>query len=210
MKRRVGKHMAPSKTPKALKQIRLLLIVIVALIFIFNIKGIFAYFIDTDTIENIFTVNAQSTYTVTFNANDGTGIMQPQVITYNVGTNLTPNSFTRTGYIFMGWNTSQDGTGTEYMDEQSVTNIGDTTLYAQWHTNDFNVTFCYGDESFVGTNYINTDIPLFNTDNIHRNFEVSLSISNFQYLSGQNQNRNVFLCNQYERRRSISRNCISI
>ena len=82
---------------------------------------------------------ASAGYTVSFNANGGTGAMSDQSIPVGVATNLTSNSFTRTGYEFAGWNTAADGFGTSYTDAQSVTNLalpGRTiTLYAQWQKN---------------------------------------------------------------------------
>ena len=58
--------------------------------------------------------------------------MGSQAISYNVATALNANSFTKTGYNFIGWNTETNGTGTTYTNGQSVTNIGDRTLYAQY------------------------------------------------------------------------------
>jgi len=72
-------------------------------------------------------------YTVTFNANGGTGTMSPQTFTASVGKNLSTNNFTRTGYNFAGWNTSSEGTGTYYSDRQSITVNSNMTLYAMWN-----------------------------------------------------------------------------
>ena len=169
---------------------------------------ILAYFIDLKTLDNSFIIDAD--YTVSFSSNTGIGTMLNQEISYNVGTSLNKNTFTKEGYNFIGWNTEADGTGASYIDEDNVTNIGDVTLYAQWEEKKYDITYFFGDERFVGTNYINTDIPLFNESNFNRDFEVSLSLNNFVYLSGQNQDRNVFICNQYERSSSISRFCVFI
>ncbi|MBR1735515.1 MAG: InlB B-repeat-containing protein, partial [Firmicutes bacterium] len=89
--------------------------------------------------ENM-TITAQltaNTYTVKFNANDGTGTMNDQSFTYDTAQNLTKNAFTRELYTFSGWNTQADGKGTSYTDEESVKNLvaennGSITLYAQW------------------------------------------------------------------------------
>ena len=67
----------------------------------------------------------------------GTGTMDNQRIYEGVATELSANTYTApTGYSFNGWNTSQDGTGTHYDDEESVTDlttVGQTiTLYAEW------------------------------------------------------------------------------
>ena len=46
--------------------------------------------------------------------------------------NNNANAFTREGYTFTGWNTAEDGSGTEYADEAEVTITAPMTLYAQW------------------------------------------------------------------------------
>ena len=79
-------------------------------------------------------------FTVTFNANNGTGTMTPQVA--NVPTALTTNSFSRTGYTFAGWNTVAVGGGTAYADGAEYAFDANITLYAQWTAlPNFTVTF---------------------------------------------------------------------
>ena len=70
--------------------------------------------------------------TVSFDANGGTGSMSSMTFGKGESKNLTANKFTRTGYIFKGWNTKSDGTGTSYSDKQSITPTENLTLYAQW------------------------------------------------------------------------------
>lgn len=77
---------------------------------------------------------------VTFNANGGTGSMSDQVVSYNNATALTANAFTRTGYSFAGWATAADGSKA-YDNQESVTLTKNTTLYALWTKNNYNVTF---------------------------------------------------------------------
>ena len=108
----------------------LLFVCLISLLILSNRSNIMAYFTEIKHLANVFSVNAG--YTITFNSNSGTGSMPEQTISYNVATALTSNSYTRTGYTFTGWNTSADGNGTPYSNGQSVTNIGDTTLFAQW------------------------------------------------------------------------------
>lgn len=75
--------------------------------------------------------------TVTFDANGGSGSMNAQTA---AGTaNLTANTFTKAGYIFAGWNTLANGTGTDYADAASFNFAGFSgsvapavTLYAKW------------------------------------------------------------------------------
>ena len=70
---------------------------------------------------------------VTFNANGGSGTMEPQPMETNTATELNPNTFTAPeGKIFKCWNTKADGSGTEYKDKDTVTLNADTVLYAQW------------------------------------------------------------------------------
>ena len=78
-------------------------------------------------------------YTVTYNANGGTGTMANQELTYDKSATLNANTFKRTGYRFNGWNTKADGTGTSYADKASVKNLtansgGTVILYAKWYS----------------------------------------------------------------------------
>ena len=81
--------------------------------------------------------NDPYSYMVNFYANGGSGTMSSQKITVGTATALTANSFTGPGdYIFDGWNTARDGSGTYYTDAESVTDIAEAgstiSLYAQW------------------------------------------------------------------------------
>ncbi len=106
-------------------------------------SDITGYHVDLDGVEAALVAN---TYTVVFDANGGTGTMPPQTFTYNTAQNLTANTFTRTGYTVIGWNTAADGTGTPYKEGEQVINLttepnGTVTLYAQWTANEYTVTF---------------------------------------------------------------------
>ena len=76
------------------------------------------------------TLYAQWVVTVSFEANGGAGSMSDQ--SGSSSATLSPNTFTRTGYTFVGWNTVADGTGTAYSDEQTYDFSANLTLYAQW------------------------------------------------------------------------------
>ena len=76
-------------------------------------------------------------YTVSFNANGGTGTMTSVSMKYGNTYTLQANNFERSGYIFNGWNTKPDGTGSNYSNRQQVSNLTTTanatvTLYAKW------------------------------------------------------------------------------
>lgn len=88
---------------------------------------------------NLYAVWQANTYTVKFNGNSATsGTMADQSFTYDTAQNLRANSYSKgAAYAFDGWNTAADGTGTDYSDEQSVSNLtatsgGTVTLYAKW------------------------------------------------------------------------------
>ena len=83
-------------------------------------------------------------YFIEFNANTGIGNMQNQQLEYDKKENLKENTFSKTGYSFIGWNTKQDGTGRNFTDEEEVENIateGTITLYAKWKENYYYVRF---------------------------------------------------------------------
>jgi uncharacterized repeat protein (TIGR02543 family) len=61
------------------------------------------------------------------------------------GAVLNANTFIRAGYVFTGWNTSADGTGTAYANSATVNLTASTTLYAQWLNHPSSLT--YNDQS---------------------------------------------------------------
>jgi len=72
-------------------------------------------------------------YTITFDANGGSGTVPTQTIL--PGSNVTLPSgdvLSRTGYTFGGWNTNNSGTGTNYNVGSFYTPTGNVTLYARW------------------------------------------------------------------------------
>ncbi|MDR0909794.1 MAG: InlB B-repeat-containing protein [Spirochaetaceae bacterium] len=73
-------------------------------------------------------------YTVTYNANGGTGTA-PSEQTVESGKSITvaaQGSITNSGKTFNGWNTNAGGTGTAYAAGASITVTANITLYAQW------------------------------------------------------------------------------
>ncbi len=77
-------------------------------------------------------------YTVTFDANTGTGGSGNVTATYDGQPPAISSSLpTKDGYTFAGYNTKQDGTGIDYYDASGAS-VGtwqeprDTILYAQW------------------------------------------------------------------------------
>ena len=103
-----------------------------------------AKFTEDDTINAVWT---PITYTISFNANNGTGLSS-QAVTYDDNNDTFPaaSAFTRNGYTCIGFNTAADGSGTFYEVGSAVPNLSSTqnaeiTLYAQWRANTYTVTF---------------------------------------------------------------------
>ena len=84
------------------------------------------------------------------NGSDG-GSAPAGTVYYDKGATATAaaNSYTRTGYVFAGWNTQEDGNGTSYAAGASVTMNSNITLYAQWNETTYAVTFNNGDHGTV-------------------------------------------------------------
>ena len=75
-------------------------------------------------------------YTVRFLPNGGTGTMDEQTLSLDNAETLSPNAFSREGFVFAGWSDSPSGT-VLWSDEASVTNLADENggivcLYAIW------------------------------------------------------------------------------
>ncbi|MBQ2829399.1 MAG: InlB B-repeat-containing protein [Oscillospiraceae bacterium] len=104
---------------------------------------------------SLYAVWEANTYTVTFNANTGTGSVADQNFTYGVAQSLSAGGFSKTGYTLTGWNTAADGNGTPYAKDATVSNLtaaenGTVTLYAQWSADTHYVIF-NGNENTGGT-----------------------------------------------------------
>ena len=84
---------------------------------------------------------SKKTYTVTYNANGGTGAPANQTKTYGVDLTLSSTKPTRDGYDFVSWNTKSDGSGTTYKSGAKYTANANLTLYAQWSKKTYTVTY---------------------------------------------------------------------
>lgn len=94
------------------------------------------------------------TYTIKFNKNkpsnathEVTGTMADQVVKYDTKTKLNKSEYKLHGWVFNGWNTKADGTGTHYSDQGEIYNLNNfndsnsVTLYAQWEATTYTITF---------------------------------------------------------------------
>ena len=87
------------------------------------------------TLYAIWESNSPSTYTVSYNANGGSGAPASQTKTKDVILTLSSIKPTRNGYSFMGWSTSSTATAPTYSAGGSYTDNASVTLYAVWSYN---------------------------------------------------------------------------
>ena len=89
-------------------------------------------------------------YTIKFDGNDATGgtMSYLEVQKNDIGT-IPVNQYSKTGYIFAGWNTVADGSGEAFGDEEDVSKLIEymskdnhtVTLYAQWKPISYTIHF---------------------------------------------------------------------
>ena len=88
-------------------------------------------------------------YTVTFKSNGGEGVMEAQVFTAGQPQALADNAFTRKNHVFVGWNTTADGSGDALENGQVLTLASNITLYAQWESANISALPQTGDNSRI-------------------------------------------------------------
>lgn len=79
-----------------------------------------------------YTVPALASYTVSYNANGGSGAPSSQTKYHGQTLTLSSTKPTRSGYIFGGWGTSASSTSSSYAAGASYTANASITLYAIW------------------------------------------------------------------------------
>ena len=85
-----------------------------------------------DPAITLYAMWKENKYTISYNANGGSGSITSQEVTGGSSVTLADNAFTRSNYYFKGWSTSSTATTPTYRTNQSITPTGDMTLYAVW------------------------------------------------------------------------------
>ncbi len=132
---------------------------------------------------SLYPVWQANTYTITYVANEGTGTMADQTVTYD--STFTPRacSFTREGYSFSSWNESQDGKGIRWkVQEYTVDRAEDITLYAIWKGNEY--TVYYDDNYSRYSDEITGDIVTFESEYAQPLKKAEVPLSPIQSLHG--------------------------
>ena len=122
-----------------------------------------------------------NTYTITYNANGGTGSMNKTTCTYDTNCTIAANSFTYEGHEFVSW-TKDSTSGEEYQVGATVKNLatsGNINMYAKWNTNTYKIAYTLNNGT-LGTNKptsasYNENILI---DNPTKNLTVSINANN--------------------------------
>ncbi len=101
------------------------------------------YTIASVTADQTITVSGLSTaaYSVTYNANGGSGAPSTQTKTYDSDLPLSTTVPTQSGYTFQGWGTSSSATIASYFPGEIYTANSALGLFAIWRTSGYNVAY---------------------------------------------------------------------
>ena len=94
----------------------------------------------------VWSKNATTSYTLSYNANGGTGAPSSQ--TGSTSYTISSTVPTRFGYTFLGWSKSNNATSGTYEPGDSITLSSNTTLYAVWRLDSTSIT---ADSSYNAT-----------------------------------------------------------
>ncbi len=95
----------------------------------------------TMQVSKSIVIKAKSSYTVSYNANGGTGAPTSQTKWYGEALTLSTSKPSRTGYTFKGWATSSTATSATWSAGGSYTTNAANTLYAVWAVNTYTVSY---------------------------------------------------------------------
>ena len=80
--------------------------------------------------------------------------MAPEIKACSEEFNLTSNKFTRLGYDFIGWDTSEDAKTVVYKENEKVKELADVddtiTLYAVWRDKTYTIRFYDANDNYLG------------------------------------------------------------
>ena len=86
-------------------------------------------------------IPAKTKYTVSYNANGGSGAPTSQTKWYGTSLKLSSTQPKKPGSTFVNWNTESDGSGASYASEAMYTKNANETLYAIWSTKAYAVIY---------------------------------------------------------------------
>ena len=95
----------------------------------------------TKSASGSITIGAMQTYTVSYDANGGTGAPSSQTKVHGTDINLSMTVPTRSGYTFQGWGTSASTSTVTYTQGALYDDNASITLYAVWKANTYTVSY---------------------------------------------------------------------
>ena len=143
-------------------------------------------------------IPALASYTVSYNANGGSGAPANQTKYYGQTLTLSTTIPTRTGYTFKGWSTSSSATSATYSAGASYTANAAVTLYAVWQVNTYIVSYDANGGSGAPasqtkthgvTLVLSSTIPT-RTNYIFKGWSTSSTATSVTYSSGGNYTAN--------------------
>lgn len=96
---------------------------------------------DSIIVSGTIAISAKTSYTISYNANGGSGAPASQTKWYGETLKLQTGTPTRTGWTFKGWATTSTATTAAYAAGANYTANSGATLYAVWQRNTYTVSY---------------------------------------------------------------------
>lgn len=124
-------------------------------------------------VYNLYAAWQPETAVLSYNANGGSGAPSSQTVNKNTWFNLRNGVPTRSGYEFVGWNTSSTATAATYQPGDSARIVGNMTLYAVWKVSNSTISTISSSVPIDGSTQGSVSISSINNSYTH---QLTLSI----------------------------------
>ncbi len=141
---------------------------------------------NTKKVDGCSTCYPIVTFTITYNANGGSGAPASQTKTSGKALTLSSDKPTRQGYTFLGWVTSPSATSAQYNPGSSFTTDANTTLYAVWRKDAVptGAQLVVGNVTGRSGSIISVPISIKNNPGIYAiRFEMEIDTNVFEFVS---------------------------
>lgn len=162
-----------------------------------------------------YPITKLNTYTISYNANGGTGAPSADTKKYDQSITLSTIKPTMKNYTFVNWNTKADGTGTSYDSGGNYTENKDITLYAIWRRNIVTIKFSVNGGTLISGSPYSVDsngIVTKNGEDLHTMYYndtiVSNGLPNYNNSSYLNISRTDYIAVSGAEWICLSGNCI--
>lgn len=113
----------------------------ISIAFNFDINWSGTYYGNRTGSTTVATTSIRQTYTVSYNANGGSGAPASQTKQYGITLKLSSTIPKRDGYRFVGWGTSSGAASASYQPGGNYTSNAAITLYAIWTINSYIISY---------------------------------------------------------------------